>query len=285
MPRIAVLGLGEMGRRMARRLLDLGYDLVVWSRSGVPEAAPRLRERAAPSPRAAAHAAEVIIAMVTDDAASRAVWTDPQTGALAALRPGAIAIESSTLTPAWVASLAERVRATGAEFLDAPVVGSRLQAEAGALIHLVGGTPATLERAREVLQALGSAAHHLGPTPSGAMMKLVVNSLFSAQVALLAELLGLARRARLDLGTAFAALGSLPVLSPAAKAAGATMLAARFEPMFPIELVDKDLRYALAAGESVGSELPVTQRTAELFARARAQGLGSENLTALAKLF
>ncbi|HEU4406700.1 MAG TPA: NAD(P)-dependent oxidoreductase [Polyangiaceae bacterium] len=283
--RIAFLGLGAMGRRMAGRLVDAGHDVVVWSRSGVPDDAPRLRGREAPSPRAAAEGAGVVVSMVADDEASKAVWDDPRAGALAALGAGALAIESSTLTPARVAELGGRVRSAGAQFLDAPVVGSRPQADAGALVYLVGGEPDAVDRARPLLAALGRAVHHVGPTPAGSLAKLVANALFGVQIAAVAELLGFAARARLDAAGLLEALGDLPVLSPAAKLAAGGMLAGRFEPMFPAALAEKDFRYALAAAEAVGGRLPVTGRVREIFEHAVARGLGGENLTAVAKLY
>jgi 3-hydroxyisobutyrate dehydrogenase len=283
--RIAVLGLGAMGRRMATRLVEAGHDVVVWSRSGVPEEVTALRERGARSPRAAADGADVVITMVTDDEASRAVWEHAEHGALLGLRDGAIAIESSTLTPAWVSTLAARVGATGAEFLDAPVMGSRPQAQAGALVHLVGGDAEVLERARGVLAVMSNAVAHVGSTPAGAIVKLMANALFGSQVAMMAELLGLAAKAGLDGAVVVEALGQLPVTSAAAKAAAAAMLTGRFEPMFPTTLAAKDLRYAIATAETVGAAVPVVRGVRAVIEDAVAKGLGAENLTAVAKLY
>lgn len=283
--RIAFLGLGAMGRRMATRLVHAGHDVVVWSRSGVPAEASVLHGRGVESPRTATDGADVVIAMVTDDDASHAVWLDAERGALLGLREGAIAIESSTLTPAWVSALAERVHARGATWLDAPVMGSRPQAEAGALVHLVGGAAEAVERARAVLAVMGSAVLHVGPTPGGATTKLLANALFGIQVTAIAELLGLASKAGLDAAVLVEALGRLPVTSPAAKAAAGGMLAGRFEPMFPTSLVAKDFRYALATAEEAGADVPVVRGVSTLLEGAIARGLGSENLTAVAKLY
>jgi len=284
-PKVAFLGLGAMGRRMSRRLLAGGVDLVVFSRSGVPDDAPELRARAASSPCEAAARADVVISMVSDDDASRAVWTDPERGALSSLRPETLAIECSTLGVEWVNALAGSVRAAGAEFVDGPVVGSRPQAETGALIFLAGGSAAAVERARPVLSTMGGALHHLGPTAAGATAKLIVNALLGVQVAALAELWGVARRAGLDAGALAETTGALPVVSLAAKGALASMLAHRFEPLFPLALVEKDLRYALAMGRVGGAQTPVTERVAEVVRSAVAAGLAAENLTALAKLY
>jgi 3-hydroxyisobutyrate dehydrogenase len=125
----------------------------------------------------------------------------------------------------------------------------------------------------------------VGATPASAHAKLIVNALFTAQVAALAELLSFAEGARLDMTTLMQALDSLPVLSASAKGAALGMLAGKFEPMFPVELAAKDLRYALAAADSVATSLPMTRGTSEIFERARAQGLREEHLTALFKLY
>lgn len=284
MSRIAFLGLGAMGRRMAARLHAAGHDVVVFNRSGVSPGSAALPMTVAASPAAAADGAEIVISMVLDDAASREVWLGAQ-GAAAVLRPQTLAIESSTLTPSWVTALAQALRAAGADFLDAPVVGSLPQAEAGALVYLIGGAAEVVERARSVLAATGGAVHHLGATPAGATAKLLVNTLFGAQVAMVGELLGVARRAGLDAARMVEVLGALPVTSPAAKAAAAAMVSARFEPLFPIALVRKDLGYALAAAAGAGASVPIAHRIAELFTKACERGLGGENITAVCKLY
>ncbi|MEZ4394400.1 MAG: NAD(P)-dependent oxidoreductase [Polyangiales bacterium] len=281
---IAFLGLGAMGRRMASRLAAAGHALRVWSRSGVPDDAPTLRAHAAPTVRAAVEGAAIVFAMVTDDDASRALWTGPD-GALAAASEGALLVECSTLTPAWVSELAAAAGARGLRLLDAPVVGSRPQAEAGALTFLAGGDVEDVARATPTLTAMGGAVQHLGPTAAGASAKLVVNALFGVQVAALAELLGYAERAGLDLAALSRALEGSPVTSPAAKGALGLMRAGRHAPMFPIDLLRKDLRYVSQTAAASGGELPVTHRAGEVYARAAEGGLGGENLTAVAKLY
>ncbi len=285
MTKVAFLGLGAMGRRMVRRLAATPVDLTVWSRSGLPSDVQDLGLRLAASPAQAAAGAEVVLSMVTDDDASREVWLAPGTGALEGLAPGALAIECSTLTPEWVSALRVDVEKKRGRFLDAPVVGSRPQAEAGALVHLVGGDAADVDRARPQLAAMSSAIHHLGPTPAGAVAKLAANALFGVQVALVGELLGFAGKAGVDPKKLVEVLGALPILSGAAKVAAEAMLADKFAPMFPIDLVAKDFRYAGRAAASVGARVPVTSGAGRVFEEAAAHGLGGENLTAVAKRY
>jgi 3-hydroxyisobutyrate dehydrogenase len=282
--RVAVLGLGAMGSRMAARLLGAGHEVSVYNRSSGPlrdlEAAGAV---AGKTPRAAAEGAEIAIAMVRDNEASRAIWCDEQDGALNGLHTGAIAIESSTLTPGWAKELATLVHKTGAGFLDAPVVGSRPQADAGQLIYLVGGDANIFDRARSILSALGGATHHVGPVGAGTTLKLAVNALFGIQVAAVAELLALLRNSDGHLAAMTEVLASLPVTSPAAKGALSLMQAKLDAPLFPIDLVEKDFAYAL--GQSSAAALPMTAAGRELFAKAKAEGLAALNITAISRLY
>jgi 3-hydroxyisobutyrate dehydrogenase len=285
MTSIAVLGLGAMGARMATRLIAAGHAVTVWNRS--PEATEPLLALGATvkgTPRAAAQSAEIVIAMVFDDAASRTVWLDEKTGALGGLASSALAIESSTLTPEWVQELGVAVTARGAAFIDAPVAGSRPQAEAGQLIFMAGGEAIAIERARSVLAQLGSAVHHVGSLGHGAWLKLVVNSLFATQVAAMAEQLALLRAAGVDPDRALAALKAMPVTSAAAGGAATLMLARNFAPQAPVDLIAKDLGYAVRSAERVRSSLPVTSAVAARYTAASAAGFGAENLVAVSKL-
>src|SRR5437667_7255433 len=172
---VAILGLGIMGSGMAKRLLSTGFPLAVYSRS---------REKATPiaasgafvanSPREAAERADIVISMVSDDSASRAVWMGEE-GALAGARSGAVLIESSTLSLGWVKELAAAASQHDREFLDAPVTGTKPHAESGQLLFLIGGSAQAVEHARPVLSVLGRDIVHLGANGSGALMKLVNN--------------------------------------------------------------------------------------------------------------
>jgi 3-hydroxyisobutyrate dehydrogenase len=188
---IAVLGLGAMGSRMAANLLKAGHKVTVWNRT--PSAAAALvaaGAKQAQTPREAVADASFVIAMVRDDEASRTIWLAPATGALAGMGRNTIAIESSTLSPAWVRELGEGAAADGVALVEAPVSGSRPQAEAGQLVYLVGGEEAALQRAEPVLKALSSTIHHVGPLGSGALVKLSTNALLGVQVTVLAEMIG-----------------------------------------------------------------------------------------------
>ena len=282
---VSVLGLGAMGSRMAARLLAAGHPVTVYNRTATRADPLRKRgARVAATPREAAAASDVVLAMVRDDDASRALWSGPD-GALFGLREGAVAAECSTLTPGRVREWAERVQAAGARAVEAPVVGSRPQAEAGALGLLVGASERDLARIRPVLDVIGGAVYPVGRPGDAAVMKLAVNALFAVQVAAVAELLAFARRSGLDAGRTAEVLGALPVTSPAATGAMGAMLAGQVDPLFPIDLVQKDLRYASDAAASVGATVAVTAAAGGVYARALEAGLGNLNITGVTRLY
>ncbi|MEM7436176.1 MAG: NAD(P)-dependent oxidoreductase [Myxococcota bacterium] len=286
MATVAILGLGAMGSRMATRLVEAGHGLRVYNRSSNRADALAARgATVATSPRHAARGADVVISVVTDDRASRDIWLHPETGALPALRPGTVAVESSTLTPTWVRELANQMADHRISLLDAPVVGSRPQAEAGKLIHLVGGDATALERVREVLSCMSVATHHLGEPGTGTVAKLVVNGLFGIQVAAVAELLGMAAQQGLDLARTVEVLGATPVVSPALTGAMASIRAEQFQALFPIDLVEKDFRYILSTSEDQDSRLPTASAVHAVFAKAQHAGFGGDNITGVAQLF
>ena len=198
MKSVAVLGLGTMGSGMARRLLAAGFPLTVYNRTpSRAEAFAAQGASVAATPREAASRAEVIIAMLADDAASRSAWMG-ENGALAGARPGAVLIESSTLSTHWVKELSAAAISQGCAFLDAPVTGSKPQAESGELLFLVGGESGALDSVRDVLAPMSRGAVHLGPTGSGALMKLINNFVCGVQAASLAEALGIDRELRTE---------------------------------------------------------------------------------------
>ena len=199
MAKLAFLGLGAMGSRMAANLAAAGHDLAVWNRTA--DRASSLASsgaRVAATPREAARDAEFVVAMLRYDEASRAVWTAPETGALSGMPAAAVAIECSTLSLAWTQELAAACSARGQAFVDAPLAGSRPQAEAKSLIFLAGGEPGPVERVRPILLQTGATLHHVGPAGTGMAVKLAVNTLFATQVAAMAELLEIMRKAAHD---------------------------------------------------------------------------------------
>lgn len=274
---IAILGLGAMGSRMAARLVAAGHQVAGWNRSaiGAPKGTSLAR-----TPAEAVADAEIVIAMVRDDDASHAVWQGAD-GALAAMRHGALAVECSTITQDRMLALGAAATAAGVRVIDAPVLGSRPQADAGQLIHLIGGDAADVALAEPALATLSAARLHAGPLGAGAALKLVANTLFAVQVAAVAELVARMRRLGLDPAQAMDLLAATPVLSPAAKGAAALMLAGKHEPLFPVALVAKDLGYAVDAPAAT----PIAQAALAVFEQAAATGMADRNLTVVAQAY
>ncbi|MDV3350044.1 NAD(P)-dependent oxidoreductase [Leptothoe sp. LEGE 181152] len=285
--KIAVLGSGAMGSRLVQNLLKAQYQVVVYNRTA-DKVKPLLEKGAvyAATPREAAEQADIVMSMVTDNDVSRRIWLDPETGAMLRLGKGKIAIESSTLTVDWTKELATALSSRGVAFLDAPVVGSRPQAEASKLIYLVGGEAEILTQAQSVLSAAGAATiYHIGSIGQGMAMKLAVNALFGIQVAALAELIGMLTKTGITGKKAMEYLGELPIISPAAKLAGNLMLTQNHAPLFPIGLVEKDFRYVIQTAQALEALTPTSNTIHDIYQDAISSGHGNDNITGIIQLF
>lgn len=286
MSQVTVLGMGAMGSRMALSLLKAGHKVTVWNRNldktkSVVQAGAIVAE----TPRAAVKDAELVISMVRDDEASKRIWLEAETGAMKGLSRNTIAIESSTLTVAWTKELGQECQDRGIAFLDAPVAGTLPQADAAQLIYFVGGDIEVFHKAQPILQTMGSRIHHAGAVGSGMTIKLAVNALFGIQVSALGELISLIKGCGLDEIKAVEILTTTPVCSPAAKGAAAGILSRNFSPLFPIELVEKDLSYAVKTAQDHDGKLPIAAATQATFQDAIAEGYGTDNITGIAQLY
>ena len=283
MKKIAFLGLGTMGIGMTGRLLDAGFPLTVWNRN--PQRAEPLRQRGATvaaTPREAAADADVVIAMVADDDASRSVWTGPD-GALEGLREGAVAIDCSTLSPEWVADLATLVVDRGGEFLDAPVTGSKPQAANGEVLFLVGGDAAVLEGVRPVLAPMSRDAVLMGPVGSGAKMKLVNNFQSAVQAVALGEALRLSEKCGLDPVAAMHVITNGAPGSPLVKTVGARMMARDYSVNFFLRLMRKDVNYAAEEARRHGVELRTADAALAAYDQAIEAGWGDSDFASVAE--
>ena len=238
----------------------------------------------AASPREAASCAEVIVSMVSDDEASKQIWLGPD-GAVSGIRPGTICIECSTLTVNWVQELAAAVAATGGEFLDAPVTGSKPQAAAGELKFIVGGRSATLEKARPVLAAMSKSIVSLGPVGSGAFFKLINNFVCGVQVAALAEAMALIERSGLDRDTAVELLKGGAAGSPLVQTVATRMISSDFTPNFLLRLMTKDLRYVLHEGQKLSLDLKTATAALTDFQNSIAAQDGDKDIAAVVEQF
>jgi 3-hydroxyisobutyrate dehydrogenase len=274
-----------MGSGMARRLLVNGFPLTVFNRNA-EKSKPFAAEGAhvAAAPREAAAQADFIISMVADDNAARSLWLG-ENGALAGAKPGTICIECSTVTVKCERELAAAAVAKTCEFLDAPVTGSKNQAASGELNFLVGGDSATLEKARPVLAAMSKAIVHLGPTGSGALVKLINNFVCGVQVASLAEALAMIERSGLDRAKALEVLTGGAPGSPLFKAVSTRMTTPDFTPNFLLRLMEKDLGYAIQEGSKLSVELATAAAALGDFQKAITAGHGEKDIAAVVEPF
>ena len=275
----ASLGLGAMGVRMSARILEKGHELTVWNRTR--ERADALDGvRVAATPTEAVAGAEIVISCLTDDDAARAVWLGDD-GAAAAMDAGAIAVEASTVTPAWIAELAPKV---GGTLIEGPVVGSRPQADAAKLITLAGGDADAVERARPVLEAYSGRVQHMGALGLGAFTKLVVNTFYASQVAASREAFQAFRAAGVDDERWIDLFFALPVVSERIAGGMKAMAEGTHDPLFPVALVEKDLRYMRGVAEEKGVDDPVGAAAHDVYRRAVDAGLGGLNMTGIGEL-
>ena len=281
---VALLGLGTMGAGMAENLLRAGFPLAVYNRSRAKaEAFTGQGARVAENPADAARGASVIISMLADDVASRAVWLGSD-GAVAAAESGAVLVDCSTVTPAWIAELAQAASARGLEFLDAPVTGSRLQAAGGQLTFLVGGPAEALEKARPVLETMSKEIAYLGPSGSGAKMKLLNNFLCGVQAASLAEGIAWLERSGLDADKAMDLLKRGAPGSPLIASLSQRMMGRDYTVNFHLKLMAKDLHYAAITASESGVDLTTAENARCLFEEASDEGYGDKDMSAVVEL-
>jgi 3-hydroxyisobutyrate dehydrogenase len=283
--KIALLGLGLMGMGMAGRLLDAGYPISVWNRTpGKAEPLVKRGAQAAGSPREAAAGADLVLSMLSDVPVCRDVWLG-RGEALLGVTPGAILVESSTVTVEWIHELDQAARQHGCELVDAPVTGSKPQAAAGQLLFLAGGSEAAVSRITPVLKAMGRDVVHVGPVGSGARLKLINNFLSGSQAAALAEALSLIERSGLDRQKAMQVLTEGAPGSPIVKTLSGRMTERAYEPQFVLRLMAKDLRYAVSEADLQGLDLDMGRAALRVFEHAIDAGQGEEDMSAVVEQF
>ncbi|MGH9587548.1 MAG: NAD(P)-dependent oxidoreductase [Acidobacteriaceae bacterium] len=282
--KVALLGLGTMGHGMAKNLLNAGFSLTVYNRTRAKaEALAAQGAAVAKTPAEAAATADVVIAMLSEDDASREAWTGKD-GALAAMKSGAIAVECSTLSPAWIMELAEGAHKRGVRMVEAPVTGSRVQADGAQLTFLVGADEATLAEMMPVLRPMSKAVVHLGPVGCGAQLKLINNFLCGVQVASFAEALAWMEQTNLKRDAALDFLKKGAPGSGILSTMAERMTERKYEVNFLLRLMAKDMRYAKAAAAQLGVQLTTETPAELLFEKAQQQGQGDKDMSAVAEV-
>jgi 3-hydroxyisobutyrate dehydrogenase len=284
-PSIALLGLGIMGSGMANRLLGAGFRLTIYNRT--PEKAAPFLDRGAnvaSTPREAVTRANIIISMVADDSSSRNVWLGEE-GALSGAVPGTVLIESSTLSLPWLKELAAAAAARDCDLIDAPVTGSKAQAASGELNFLVGGSQSALEKARVALSVMSRSIVHVGPSGSGALLKLINNFLCGVQVASLAEAVAWIEKSGVDRDPILDFLRNGAGGSPLIKLISERMSRSDFTPNFLLRLMAKDLSYAVDDAKRRSLDLTTGSSALSVFKQAIANGQGDKDMSAVVQQF
>lgn len=272
------IGLGNMGRPMALRLLAAGYPVAVYNRSPDKTAALAVAgATVAASPAALLPAADVVFCMVSDDAAVRALFAGPE-GLLSAPATGKLFINMSTVSPGISQELAARSQAQGHTYLDAPVSGSVKQAESGQLVIMVGGDTTGFAQAESLLAHLGKLSRHLGPAGNGNLAKLAMNTLLAFQAQGLAEALLFAQQHGLPPADLLPLIGSSALSSVFTTLKGEVVLAGNYQAAFALKLLAKDLRLANAEG----LRTPLAAVVYQTFQEAE-PALGDEDVMAIIK--
>lgn len=268
--KVGWIGTGAMGSRVASRLAAADHQVTVWNRSRERAAAVAAGGSIEVADDLAALAAscEVLVAAVRDDAASREVWSQ----VLPHIAPGTPCIDVSTISVARATAFVEEVAAAGGVGAVAPMIGSLPQAQAGALVFLAAGSDAATRAAASLLSPAAGEVRPVATPATAARLKLAVNAMLAMQTAALRAIWPL-----LPAGEeSWDVIRGLPVFSDAARGLAARMLAGESPSMFPIELVAKDLGYAI---DEVGAADPVLAATEGTFAAAVARGEGTLDIS------
>jgi len=265
-PTIGFAGLGSMGTRMATRLRDADYPLVVYNRT--PAKTQPLAQRGAqvaPSPADLGRQCDVVIVMVTNDDALRELVLGEQ-GALGGMRQNTTLISMSTVAPATTHQLQREATRRGVWLLDAPVSGSTPQAEQGTLAIFVGGEKQCYERMRPILTTMGQQTLYMGPSGMGNAMKIVANTLLGVEMQAIAEALALGERAGLDKPRLRDALQAAHLVTPGQQAKLANAVANQYPPTFALELMYKDFGLIQALAAQMMVPMPATAAAQQMCA-------------------
>ena len=278
---VGFIGLGIMGRPMALNLIKAGYELVVHARR--PESLAPLAEagaRTAESPAAVAQDASIVFTMVSDTPDVEAVILGPE-GVIQGVRPDAVVVDMSTISPSSTRMMAERLRAVGAAMLDAPVSGGEAGAKAGTLSIMVGGEPADFARVRPLFEAMGGNIVHVGPSGAGQVCKSCNQIVVGATIAGVSEAVLLAQASGVDPRKVREALLGGFAGSRILEVHGLRMIEGDYRPGFKSRLHRKDMRVVLESAQELGISLTTAAMVAEWLDLLVERGLGEEDSAAI----
>jgi 3-hydroxyisobutyrate dehydrogenase-like beta-hydroxyacid dehydrogenase len=279
MAKLGYIGLGAMGGRVAKRLLDAGHTVIGYNRTR--EKAQWLLDAGmnwGESPRAVAEAADVVFSMVTDTRALFSVF-EGEDGILAGLNAGKVYIDMSTISPTASRQLAERVAERGAHMLDTPVSGSVITLEQGNLSLMVGGKREVYEQVRPLLAAIGPKITYMGENGQAVLMKVAINLNLQVQIMGFYEGLVIAEKAGIPREVAMEAMLNSVIASPSLKYRTPFILEKPDEVWFNVNMMQKDMLLALELGRELGVPLHMVATSNEYLTTARALGLDKEDFS------
>jgi 3-hydroxyisobutyrate dehydrogenase-like beta-hydroxyacid dehydrogenase len=276
---VAFLGLGIMGSRMAANLARAGHELRVWTRTASKAQAFAAEHRAvvAETPAEAAQGAEVVITMLVDGPQVAAVLAQAADGAA----PGTLAVDMSTTGPQAAREIAAAMGERGLRFVDAPVTGSSPKAEDGTLTIMCGGEAADVERARPLLEAMGSLVVHAGPVGHGQLVKVINNAVAAANAATLAQALLVGSAAGADLDALVQVMGAGSGNSTMVQLKATPMREHDYTTLFKLEHMLKDVRLCLEEAQAAGAPFPSASAARDALAAAMGRGLGDQDFAAM----
>ena len=281
--RVGFVGLGTMGGAMAANAARAGFDVTAWNRTpGRGEALAELGVHLAESPAAVARASDVLISIVSDTPDVEAVLFGPD-GVAGGARPGTLVVDMSTISPSATRDFADRLATRSIAMLDAPVSGGSEGARKGTLSIFVGGPAADLERARPVLESLGTTITHVGPIGAGQAAKAVNQVILAGTYLGVAEGIVLALKAGLDVEQLVAALSGGAAQSWVLANRSGRMRANDYPLGFKVALHRKDLGIALQLARETGAALPIAALCEQLEAGLVGRGFGDDDVSAIAR--
>ena len=281
MANLGFIGLGVMGGRMAKRLLDAGHTVTGYNRTRskgqwLIDAGMAWGE----TPRAVAEAADYTFSMVTNTEALHSITEGPD-GLLAGLSPGKIYVDMSTVSPIFSQELAKQVADKGASMLDSPVSGSVVTLEEGRLSLMVGGDVETFEKVKPILQDIGPKVTHVGTNGLAVAMKIATNLSLAVQMLAFSEGVLLAEKSGIKRETAVEVLTNSVIASPMVKYRGPFVMGMPDEAWFNCYMMQKDMNLALELGRELEVPLPTTAVTNEFLTAARGMGLEKQDFAIL----
>lgn len=281
MAKLGFIGLGVMGSRMVKRLLEAGHEVTGYNRTKLK--AQWLLDAGmkwADSPRAVVEESDISLSMVTNTSALQSIAEGPD-GLLAGLSAGKVHVDMSTVSPAYSQELAKQVEARGAAMLDAPVSGSVITLEEGKLSLMVGGDPAVFEKVKPILLDIGPKVTHVGKNGLAVTMKIATNLSLAVQMLAFSEGVLIAEKSGIKRETAVEVLTNSVIASPMVKYRGPFVLEMPDEAWFNVNMMQKDMNLALELGRQLDIPLPTTATTNEFLTAARGMGFEEQDFAVM----